>query len=714
MSSFVLTRTKMAVVFLAALGAAQWRAGTEVVAPEEVELGRYDVARGVLRELLDKSGELLGAAEKQSVRDTLAQLNQAFAREGGTRAVLINSHSPISRAVYLFERNSNVERIWAGGAEVAGAVIERSWPSSDGLLLVRIGMEGMDGDNAPQFVYRELDLHSPVPQIKLDRARSSYAVIWVKNARPGRNRVVAPVLSGGKEVARLDLAVNVPEPGRLRVAIVYAGKPTPAVVGLYAADHRLVVPAGAISFDNAGFTYRAGQVRPYYSMHCWPGAQNERQVFFVDGGFALSVPAGRYKLIVGKGFEYTPVTTEIDIGPGGEVEQKIDLKRWVDMPARGWHSGDGHVHYARATEAANGPLLTWAQAEDVHMINVVRMGDALKTYFEQYSFGQAGRKLLAGFALVPGQEDPRTDNIGHTLHMNIQAPIRFPDGYYLYDKVFDEVHRQGGLSGYAHAYQPPRFSFFVRQNMTLNIPRNKVDFAEISEFGDIDTDVYYEFLNLGFKLTASAGSDVPWGQSIGTSRVYAYTGRAFDPDDWFAAVKAGRTFVSTGPMLELTVNGERPGAELRLKAGETVRIEATAAGLHAAPEYLEVIDQGEVLKASPRTGKSLAVSATLKVKHSTWIAARCAGAHTSPIYIRVGDQPTWKHAAVPELIRTRMRQLDDMEELTSKGVGTGGEGNWNNPEGFRRQAPELLERIRISRGIYRQMLEQAAAARGTP
>ena len=362
--------------------------------------------------------------------------------------------------------------------------------------------------------------------------------------------------------------------------------------------------------------------------------------------------------------------------------------------------------FARASAAANGPMMTWARAEDVHMINVVRMGDALKTYFEQYAYGKAGRVVEPGFAAVPGQEDPRTDNLGHTLHMNLQSAIRYPNEYYLYDKVFDEVHRQGGLSGYAHAYQPLRFSFYVRRNMSLNIPLNKIDFAEIAEFGEIDADVYYEFLNLGFRLTATAGSDVPWGPSIGSARMYAYTGRGFDADEWFAAVKAGRTFVTTGPMMDLTVNGERPGAELTVKAGDVLKIAASAEGLVAGPEYLEIVEQGDVVGSARRSGKALRVQKELRVTHSTWIAARCSGGLTSPVYVRVGTERTWKRGAVRGLIATRLKQLDELEGTARAGVGSGGEGNWNNPAGLPAQVPAILERIEKARGIYRGMLAE--------
>src|SRR5262249_51419478 len=156
------------------------------------------------------------------------------------------------------------------------------------------------------------------------------------------------------------------------------------------------------------------------------------------------------------------------------------------------------------------------------------------------------------------------------LELNLQNPVRFPDRYYLYDAVFDEVRRQGGIVGYPHIYRPAPMNYFVRQDMTLNVPAGRVDFAEFCEYGDIGEDLYYEFLNLGFRLAASAGSDAPYGNTIGTSRVYAYTGTEFSPDAWLAALKAGHTFVTNGPMLDLKVDQQIPGSTINARKGDVL------------------------------------------------------------------------------------------------------------------------------------------------
>jgi hypothetical protein len=357
------------------------------------------------------------------------------------------------------------------------------------------------------------------------------------------------------------------------------------------------------------------------------------------------------------------------------------------------------VHYARADEQANRRLIQWTQAEDIHVASVLRMGDSKETYFEQYGFGKEGRYAAGDYALVAGQEDPRTNVIGHTLQLNIQRPVHLPDRYYFYDLVFDEVHKQGGITGYAHIVEPLGSSFFVRRDLALNVPTRRVDFAEICEFGDIGEDIYYEFLNLGFPLTASAGSDVPWGNSIGTSRVYAYTGEHLSPDAWFAALKAGRTFVTTGAMLEFTVNGQLPGSEIEAKAGDVLHIKASATGETVAPRYLEIVAQGDVI----RNAKPGTLEFDLPVRESTWIAARCAGAHTTPVYVKVNGQRFWKRAQVPALIAHRMQALKELEDLTAQDIPTTHRGNWDNPEVWKQYAAEMRERIKTARQTYEQL-----------
>jgi hypothetical protein len=258
-------------------------------------------------------------------------------------------------------------------------------------------------------------------------------------------------------------------------------------------------------------------------------------------------------------------------------------------------------------------------------------------------------------------------------------------------------------------YRPPSYSFYVARDMSLNIPTNRIDFAELCEFGAIGEDLYYEFLNLGFPLAASAGSDVPWGNTIGTSRVYAYTGPKFDTDAWFAALKAGHTFVTSGPMLEFTVNGQLPGSEIVARAGDTLRIKATASGDPVTPEFLEVVEQGGVIRgAQPADNKkALSVEFEIPVQHSSWIAARCAGAHTTPVYIKVGNERFWKLDQVERLVANRMKQLDQIDELSTREIPMYHQGDQENPSAWKSGAGQLRQRVEAARGAYRKLLREA-------
>src|SRR5262249_22489820 len=93
--------------------------------------------------------------------------------------------------------------------------------------------------------------------------------------------------------------------------------------------------------------------------------------------------------------------------------------------------------------------------------------------------------------------------------------------------------------------------------------------------------------------------------------------------------------------------------------------------------------------------------------HSNRIAARRPRPPTQPGYIPLGGESVRKAEAVPQLIQAPLSQLNDLEALTREGVPPGSDGGWNNPEGFRQQAGQLLSRVQASRKLYGEMLAKA-------
>jgi hypothetical protein len=203
-------------------------------------------------------------------------------------------------------------------------------------------------------------------------------------------------------------------------------------------------------------------------------------------------------------------------------------------------------------------------------------------------------------------------------------------------------------------------SFYGYRGMALNTLRGKTDFLELAQFcvpeGPLVVQHYYEFLDMGFKLTALAGSDFPWcgrgpeyGSTeprfaqIGNARFYVYTGGALTFERYMAGLRAGRTFVTTGPVLFLTVDGKMPGDTIDVAPGSKLKISAEAYGNsgQAPLRVLEIVGHGKVLARSEgKDAAHLTVDLELPVDHGIWIAAKCdAGqaqvAHTTPVYVTV-------------------------------------------------------------------------------
>ncbi|MEX0323629.1 MAG: CehA/McbA family metallohydrolase [Puniceicoccaceae bacterium] len=382
--------------------------------------------------------------------------------------------------------------------------------------------------------------------------------------------------------------------------------------------------------------------------------------FYVDGGFEMEMAPGDYRMTVSKGFEYLPRTIDFSLSPGGNRTQEVALERWINMPERGWYSADDHIHIRRSPRE-NPYILKWIAAEDIHVGAMLRMGDFWATYYEQYAFGEAGLFEEGDRVLTPGQEEPRTHEIGHTISLGADEAVRFQRQYYYYDRVFDRVHALNGLTGYAHQ----GMTFHGYRGMTMDVLRNKVDFLELLQFctpnGPIHTNHYYFFLDLGFRLTAAAGSDFPWcGRwpnpeagvtqrfaQIGNARFYTHVGDDFSFEKWKANFKAGHTFVSSGPMLDLRVNGALPGDTVEVSKGETLRITAKAFGQAGKVPLrkLELVAHSKVLKSvsvedDGQSKDELSIEWEIQASEGFWIAAHCdAGpmqfAHTTPVYISV-------------------------------------------------------------------------------
>jgi len=428
-------------------------------------------------------------------------------------------------------------------------------------------------------------------------------------------------------------------------------------------------------------------------------------LYQTSGNFSINLKPGKYLLSISHGYEYIPVVMkEFEVpADNHEFYMNLTLKRWIDMPAMGWYSGDVHVHHPTTKPEYKQFLINFAKAENLHVVNTLNMGyhrfqgdSKTGVDFEQEGFGKKFRTQEGNYCLVSGQEDPRSI-YGHIIGLNLSEFVRDTAHYDYYDRAFEDIHNQpGALVGFAHlAFN----GCDILQGLPWFVTTNQIDFIEILQLTKINTLGYYDYLNLGFRLTAAAGSDLPWAATIGEVRTYVYTGKHFSPDKWFNGLKKGNTFVSNGPMLFFEADGKLPGSEIQCKKGATTHLSVKARSNEKIGRITRVAlynNNGLVREMqNPENAEAIDLNMDLQINNSQWLTAvvYCSNesvAHTSPIYYVVDGQPTWSAEKAPEIIRRHFQIMDDVQKDT-KDAG-------------------IIERLNNARAFYRAMLKQMGAA----
>jgi len=461
--------------------------------------------------------------------------------------------------------------------------------------------------------------------------------------------------------------------GNLAIRIVDEnGKTIPAMVRLTAMPtRRLFEPAGAVDLrpmmnDITDLPiYGPGRGYMLYLPEPWRG-----HYWVMSGPFEMALPPGEWQLHVWRGLEYAPAKVEVKVESGDWTRKEIRLKRWVDMKAEGWLSGDDHVHARVMSGEDADKLMAWTQAADISICNVLEMGDEVRTWYAQRGFGPDFRVRDGDHWIVPGQEDPR-GVLGHAIGLNITAKVRDLDNYLDQRRVADEIHRQGGLYGHTHVGAK---ALFVEREMALYTPFGLVDFNSVMQAA-LNTDLMYDYLNLGYKMSASAGSDTPYGGTVGCVRMYALVGKDDSPDAWFRAVGKGNTFVTTGPMIDFKIGGAVPGDEVQVADDIPLKVRIVAKGLagKSAPKSVRLVRFGEVIKEvlpSTEGQESVTLEAEVPSGHGCWLAAHVVGvdgseALSTPIYVIRPGFRWWDIRKVPGLLKGQLEVLDQVDAMVA-------------------------------------------------
>lgn len=348
--------------------------------------------------------------------------------------------------------------------------------------------------------------------------------------------------------------------------------------------------------------------------------------FYLAGAGRLELPPGDYALRVFKGNEYRVAAAEISLAAGEQKHLDVVMERWADPAQQGWWGSDDHVHITRVRANQNPWLSAWMAAEGLRVANLLQMGTADQFgVTPQYAFGDAGVYHGGESSLVAGQEHPRTHFLGHTITLGAEAAIDLRPSYIDYRGFWRESARLGGVSGFAHLGQGP-----AQDGLAISAPTGGVHFIEVLQWEYPQYRVWYELLDLGFRIAPSAGTDFPCITSTpGRERVYLGAGGNPAREALVDAMRSGRTFVTNGPLLELRADDAGIGDELDL--AEPGRVEVRGS-VRFDPERddvraLELVVGGEVVEEVllTRAPGRIELAASLPVAATTWLALRAGG-----------------------------------------------------------------------------------------
>jgi hypothetical protein len=413
---------------------------------------------------------------------------------------------------------------------------------------------------------------------------------------------------------------------------------------------------------------------------------------YIDGACQGWLPRGEVIVDVARGFEYEPLRESVTIVPG-QRELTLRIKRWTDMNAQGWFSGDSHVHFVGAQGAHRE-----SQGEDLNVVNLLQsQWGSLFTNTEDFT-GEPSISRDGNNIVYVGQEN-RQHFYGHLILWGLKRPVMpWCTGEFGEAEVAGTM--EATLSDWADQARAqgayvvaPHFGGLNGETAAL-VATGRLQAVEMHRQSEKMHWEYYRSLNAGYRLPLLGGTDKMYSDvPVGLYRTYVQIpdDEEFTYDNWCRNVARGRTFHSGGPLIGLTVDGHEIGDTVRISGPGTVEIAAWAEGTIPIGT-LQIVVNGDVVAStdSPGGTRRLELKDSVSVDRHSWIAARAGGtgywpdggnvtsskgpswsnhetakkdvpnthydgwrrghfAHTSPIYIAVGgdwwmfDEATARH-----------------------------------------------------------------------
>jgi len=457
-------------------------------------------------------------------------------------------------------------------------------------------------------------------------------------------------------------------------------------------------------------------------------------IFHHTGEFRVELPVGKASLEIVKGLEYWPRREEVEIRADEVSQLTVRLEPMTDMAAKGWYSGSTHVHmnYGGNLHNTLENLMMMSEAEDQDVVNELIANKDNRILDYQFFVPGGGPHPLSTpeRILVVGQEY-RPPFYGHVFMLGLKDHLISPytTGYEgtaiesLYPSNTDMLRKakaQGATVGYVHAFggenDPLKGSLGGGKGYMVDAALHTTDGVEWSGAGRAGFYPWYATLNNEVFVTATGGEDsisnLHRSKLVGSVRTYVYTGaRGLTTDAWLEGLRKGHAFVTTGPLVELTVDGHIPGESVQLAtAGGSVDVEAHVRSITPLEKIL-LLFNGEVLEEFTPTGdrSRFDLAKSYPVRESGWFHLRAEGSSeerhpldasyaqgfTNPVWVHVDGKPVRSRAAA----EYSLRWIDKLREMAEAWPG------WRSEK----EKAHVFAQFDEARRIYQSFLSEGTS-----
>jgi hypothetical protein len=263
--------------------------------------------------------------------------------------------------------------------------------------------------------------------------------------------------------------------------------------------------------------------------------------------------------------------------------------------------------------------------------------------------------------------------------------------------------------GYAHGGLEAN----AQNGLAIDLPHSTLDFIEVLQ-GNLQHEVWYNILNTGFRMAPVAGTDYPCTDAYpGRDRFYTQITGPVGYRGWLEGVRKGRTFVTNGPLLDLSVGDQGMGGELMLAKPGTVRVVARVRFDPARDDVRELalIENGRVVHSVTRKEGAAEIRLTIAhpIREAAWLAVRATGnkvgeirpgrslAHSAAVYVTLKNAPSLaEHPRAKALAGAWLARLLELKARTNSQGDHVSMANWQDdvaPADLKKSRAELFEVI---------------------